>query len=1150
MKKIVLIGIIILSLAGSCFAQSAANRTWKTKVSDALGLMPAPNEAEYTRLMGDLVSTGAEGVDMLVSMFDGTNNVPVSYALAGWSAFVSQPGQEDARKVFAEGIVRGLEKSNDREIKAFYVRLLQQCGKEESVDALAALIDTPDLFAPALTSLVSNGTEQSKAAIAKAITQRNGAPNASQVDLYATLAQAAGDALITTEGVEDALISWLGTDAKIDKAIYHSLSKIGSEKALPILAEAADKAEYKNEPTHAADAYLALIKKLQADGMDKIAVSEANKALKKAVAYESGYSRIAATEILVPAQKDPVSYALKAMKDPDRIYRNSVLQFVTPYMNDEAYAKLGSAISKTKCDLAKIDIINYLGTQKAESALSSIVPYFQNENTELATAAMWAATRIGETDVPTALADVILSATDTEADQAKADVAAQCLQAYNGNINDIAASIVEQTNDLRGITLLANRRATDKADVVFEALKKAEASSNMNTAPVIYNALASVVDAKDLSRLYTLLEAQTEANKTEAVQQAIVVALSSLTPEQQAEAIAKQMNASSKKSLYYVVMAEANLPQALATITEGFDNGSVTDKTNAFKALLRLQGMDAANKLAEIAAGNSKEYASKALMTYIDRINASSETAENKILLLSDALDIAANNSTLSQKEAIQATVHALNAVGNNKTFQGLILAGRYLDHADNSVCQAASTAVINTALAHKEYYGPAVVELVQKASDKLEGRDSSYIKEQVRSHLASLPQTGGFVSMFNGKDLTGWKGLVENPIVRAKMKPEELAKAQVAADERMRADWVVNNGLLEFVGNGFDNICTEKQYGDFEMYVDWKLYAEGTEADAGIYLRGTPQVQMWDTARRNVGAQVGSGGLYNNQINPSTPSHVADNPLGTWNTFYIKMVGDRVTVLLNGEKVVDNVILENYWDRSQPIFPIEQIELQAHGTRVAYRNLYINELEQVKPTELSAEEQAEGFKLLYDGTNMHNWIGNTKDYVSQDGAIVLYPGNGGGGNLYTKDEYKDFVFRFDFMLTEGANNGVGIRTPTEGDAAYVGMEIQVLDNEAPIYSQLEVYQYHGSVYGVIPAKRGFLKPVGEWNSEEIWIKGNDIRVTLNGEVITEGNIAEASKNGTLDHKDHPGLKNEKGHIGFLGHGSVVKFKNIRIKEL
>ena len=381
-------------------------------------------------------------------------------------------------------------------------------------------------------------------------------------------------------------------------------------------------------------------------------------------------------------------------------------------------------------------------------------------------------------------------------------------------------------------------------------------------------------------------------------------------------------------------------------------------------------------------------------------------------------------------------------------------------------------------------------------------------------------------------------------------MKPAELAKKQAAADETMRKDWVVNNGLMEYVGHGFDNICTEKQYGDFEMYVDWKLYAEGSEADAGIYLRGTPQVQIWDTARRNVGAEVGSGGLYNNQVNPSKPSKVADNKLGTWNTFYIKMVGDRVTVLLNGEKVVDNVILENFWDRSQAIFPIEQIELQAHGTKTAFRNLYINELPQVKPTELSAEEKAEGFKLLYDGTNMHGWTGNTRDYVSEDGAIVLYPGNGGGGNLYTVDEYKDFVFRFDFMLTEGANNGIGIRAPLEGDAAYVGMEIQVLDNESPIYSQLEKYQYHGSVYGVIPAKRGFLKPVGEWNSEEIRIKGNDIRVTLNGEVILEGNIAEASKNGTIDHKDHPGLKNEKGHIGFLGHGSLVKFKNIRVKEL
>ena len=213
-----------------------------------------------------------------------------------------------------------------------------------------------------------------------------------------------------------------------------------------------------------------------------------------------------------------------------------------------------------------------------------------------------------------------------------------------------------------------------------------------------------------------------------------------------------------------------------------------------------------------------------------------------------------------------------------------------------------------------------------------------------------------------------------------------------------MHRDWKVDNGMLVYVGQGFDNICTEKLYRDFEMYVDWKLDAEGQEGDAGIYLRGTPQVQIWDTSRRNVGAEVGSGGLFNNTENPSKPTSVADNKLGDWNTFYIKMVGDRVTVVLNGQKVIDNVMLENFWDRSQPIFPIEQIELRkTHGTKVYFRNLYINELPQIEPTKLSAEEQKEGFRLLYDGTNMHGWIGNTRDYVSENGAIALYPGNGGG---------------------------------------------------------------------------------------------------------------------------------------------------------
>ena len=329
-------------------------------------------------------------------------------------------------------------------------------------------------------------------------------------------------------------------------------------------------------------------------------------------------------------------------------------------------------------------------------------------------------------------------------------------------------------------------------------------------------------------------------------------------------------------------------------------------------------------------------------------------------------------------------------------------------------------------------------------------------------------------------------------------------------------------------------------------MLVDWKITKEG---DSGIYLRGTPQVQIWDTSRTEVGAQVGSGGLYNNQKNPSKPLKVADNPVGEWNTFRIVMIGEKVSVWLNGELVVDNVIMENYWDRSIPIFPKEQIELQAHGTDLAFRDIFIREISD-KEYNLTPEERSEGFVSLFNGRNLDKWVGNKKSYIVEEGNVVVKPGDNSGGNLYTEKEYSDFIFRFEFQLTPAANNGLGIRAPLEGDAAYAGMELQILDDTAPVYANLQPYQYHGSVYGVIPSKRGFQKPVGEWNYEEVEVIGTRIKITLNGTVIVDGDIANARDNGTMDHRDHPGLKNEKGHIGFLGHGSELKFRNIRIKDL
>ena len=192
-------------------------------------------------------------------------------------------------------------------------------------------------------------------------------------------------------------------------------------------------------------------------------------------------------------------------------------------------------------------------------------------------------------------------------------------------------------------------------------------------------------------------------------------------------------------------------------------------------------------------------------------------------------------------------------------------------------------------------------------------------------------------IGVLRGLDLRGWKGLVEDPKKRAEMTPEELTAKQVIADEKMNAHWKVEDGALVFDGGG-DSLCTDRDYADFEMLVDWKILEKG---DSGIYLRGSPQVQIWDTAQW----PEGSGGLYNNKENPSKPIKCADKPIKEWNTFRIKMVGDKVTGHLNGELVVDNVTMENYWERDKPIYPTGQIELQNHGNTLWFKNVFIKEL-------------------------------------------------------------------------------------------------------------------------------------------------------------------------------------------------------------
>ncbi|APZ93768.1 3-keto-disaccharide hydrolase [Fuerstiella marisgermanici] len=402
-----------------------------------------------------------------------------------------------------------------------------------------------------------------------------------------------------------------------------------------------------------------------------------------------------------------------------------------------------------------------------------------------------------------------------------------------------------------------------------------------------------------------------------------------------------------------------------------------------------------------------------------------------------------------------------------------------------------------------------------------------------------------GFTPLFNGKDLAGWKGLVGNPKTRAAMSADELAAKQKEADESMNAHWSVQDGVLVFDGEG-QSLCTAKNYGDFELFVDWKILEGG---DSGIYLRGTPQLQIWDTEFEKYfrhGAENGSGAFWNNKKNPRFPLVKADRPVGEWNSFHVKMVGERATAKLNGKLVTDNVVLENYWDRELPIYPSEQIELQNHGNTLYFRNIYIREIGAEEANEILAKRDADQFKPVFNGKDFSGWTGATENYEVADGAIRCKQGK--GGNLLTEKQYDNFIARLEFQVPPGGNNGLVLRYSGEGQPHINGMELQVLDSEHPKYAKLDPRQYHGSVYGLMAAHRGYLRPAGEWNFQQVTLNGSNIKVELNGFTILEGDLSTITE--SKDGEVPPGPKRKGGFFGFAGHNDPVAFRNIEIREL
>jgi hypothetical protein len=412
-----------------------------------------------------------------------------------------------------------------------------------------------------------------------------------------------------------------------------------------------------------------------------------------------------------------------------------------------------------------------------------------------------------------------------------------------------------------------------------------------------------------------------------------------------------------------------------------------------------------------------------------------------------------------------------------------------------------------------------------------------------------------GFTALFNGKDLAGWHGWAIHergtgaPDALTKLTPEERQKKVEAWTADAKKHWSVENGELVNDGHGA-YLATDKDYGDIELLIEYKTVAK---ADSGIYLRSTPQVQIWDTTKEggkwDIGADKGSGGLYNNAKGSpgQSPLVHADRPFGEWNKFRILQVGERTTVYLNDKLVVDHARMDNPWKKGEPLAKSGKVLLQTHGGEIRWRNVFVREIPTDEANAILGKHGADGFESAFNGKDFAGWDGPVGNYEVVDGAIVCKPGK--GGTVYTRKPYADFVARLEYKLPPGGNNGLAIRYPGTGDAAYVGMcELQILDDDHPKYAKLDPRQFNGSPYGMIAARRGYLRPTGEWNFLEVTVKGPTIRVELNGTRIVDGDLSQVTE--YMANSPHPGKDRAEGHFGLAGHSDPVAFRNIRIKSV
>ena len=926
-KQITILCAAILMLLSLHMVRAQDDNTTEAKFLDLLAQMPAANQEQTEQVIKEVLEMGEEGIlefaNRLVPLGKG-NDKQARYLLNSLATYSGgQSADIKESNLVEKALIKAIEAESNPEIQTFLMDRLAFCGSNTTVTYLSGFLNNESLFEPALSTLSSIGSADAAATILKALT------SAEDPRKQRPFIKALGELRYIPANEKLIEISE-AIDRVTARYALMALAEISSEKSHKTLLKAANASGFNIDDKEAVLAYIHYGNRAYENGNNELSVKVGKNVLKNCVSPDQLHFRSAGINLLAAVEGEDFHPTLvREVANPDIKYRETVVTAAENTLTEKEIPAWIETFNNTTEDV-KPQIIRMLGKMNNPLVLDQcILPSLKGTNEATRIEAIKSLVHQDKSKALGLLLETLHQRTSVNEKKAIEETLLRICAKEDNPALSAGLSGLDNGSSVVIVRVLAAREAKAQFREIVNLLERGDEPLNA----AVYEALSTIAGEDDLSFLLNLMTT-VEGEENIATIQGAIIAVLDASEEDHSDLILSYYNANDKKERVLPVLVALEKDDALTIMARALENGSTAEKTIAIQTLGKWRNNDAIPHLYQAASTIEEEaLRASAFQNYLNQVIRSNHPDDQKLLLIKKAYPFC---KTTDDKK------YVLNAAGKVKTFLSLVFVSQFLD--DPALERTASGTAIGIALPTPDaqgLQGDIVRDIVSRGIDNLTGEDSQYLKIDVREFLDNMPKEQGYVSIFNGKDLSGWQGLVDDPIKRVKMTPAQLEKKQSKANADMAKDWVVENGHLKFVGEGFKNICTIKKYGDIDMLLDWKI---GQGGDSGVYLRGTPQVQIWDTALTEVGAEVGSGGLYNNAIHSNKPLLVADNPVNDWNTFRIKMIGDKVTVYLNGQLVVDQVVLENYWDSTSAIFPREAIELQAHGENVAFRNIYVKE--------------------------------------------------------------------------------------------------------------------------------------------------------------------------------------------------------------